>query len=260
MNQSAKSPEAPPSRRSFLNATATTGLLSMKPHTVFGAQANSALEIGIIGCGGRGNYIGDFFVENPGARVVALADPLPDRLDSIRANLHCPSARTYTGVDGFRALLDSKLDAVVIESPPYFHPQQVAAAIDSGKHVFLAKPVAIDVPGCHVISESARNAQGRLSLMVDFQTRARPVYQEAAARVRRGDIGTPVMAQVYYHNGDHAAYTGTAYTPATHGQDSPLQGHLRRWGQDVNLSGDIIVEQDIHMIDVANWFIGAHPL
>jgi predicted dehydrogenase len=260
MNKSAKYPEGSSSRRSFLHASAASGLLYLEPQTVFGAQANSALEIGIIGCGGRGEYIGNFFVENTGARVVALADPLQDRLDSIRVNLHCPSARSYTGVDGYRGLLDSKVDAVLIESPPYFHPEQVSAAIESGKHVFMAKPVAIDVPGCHIISESARKAQGRLSLMVDFQTRARPVYQEAAARVRKGDIGTPVMAQVYYHAGDHIAYTGTEYRATTHVQDSPLQGHLRRWGQDVNLSGDIIVEQDIHMIDVANWFIGEHPL
>jgi predicted dehydrogenase len=259
MNQTTKTQQASSSRRAFLNASAGTGLLYLRPETAFGYQANSAVEIGIVGCGGRGNYIGNFFTES-GARVVALADPLPDRLESIKANLHCSSARTYSGLTGYRDLLNSKLDAVVIESPPYFHPQQAAAAIDAGKHVFMAKPVAIDVPGCQSISESARKAKGRLSLVVDFQTRARPVYQEAASRIRRGDIGSPVMAQVFYHSGDHIAYTGTEYTAVTNTHDSPLQGHLRRWGRDINLSGDIIVEQDIHMIDVANWFIGAHPL
>jgi myo-inositol 2-dehydrogenase / D-chiro-inositol 1-dehydrogenase len=240
------------SRRSFLRAAAAPGFLYLKPETVFGSQANSAIEIGIVGCGGRGVYIGGFFLEHTNARVVALADPIPSQVDVLKTELKLGPAKAYTGVNGYRELVNSKLDAVVIESPPYFHPEQAAAAVDAGKHVFLAKPVAVDVPGCQSVIETGRKARGRLSTWVDFQTRMRPLYQEAARRVQRGDIGIPAFAEVIYHNSPQIFRPNPA--------DTPLQQRLRNWLLERKLSGEIIVEQDIHMIDVADWFLGGHPL
>ena len=241
-----------PSRRSLLQAAAVPGFLYLKPGTAFGSQANSAIEIGVVGCGGRGVYIGRFFLEDANVRIVALADPIPSQMDSLKSELKLNSPRTYGGLNGYRELTDSKLDAIVIESPPYFHPEQAAAAVDAGKHLFLAKPVAVDVPGCQSIIETGRKARGRLSTWIDFQTRMRPLYQEAARRVERGDIGPPVVAQIAYHNSPQIFRPNPS--------DTPLQRRLRNWNLDRTLTGEIIVEQDIHMIDVADWFLGAHPL
>ncbi len=244
--------EARPSRRFILRAAAIPGALYLKPRTAFGDQANSAVEIGIIGCGGRGVYIGNFFLEDPAVRIVALADPIASQMESLKAQLKLESPRAYGGLNGYRDLVNSKLDAVVIESPPYFHPEQAAAAVAAGRHVFLAKPIAVDVPGCQSIIETGRKAKGRLSTWIDFQTRMRPLYQEAERRVRNGDIGMPVFAAIGYHNVPQGFHANAA--------DTPLERRLRNWNLDKTLSGEIIVEQDIHMIDVANWFLGAHPL
>ena len=241
-----------PSRRSLLRAAAVPAFLHLKPATVFGSQANSAMEIGVVGCGGRGVYIGRFFQEDASVRIVALADPIPSQMEALRGELKLDSPRTYGGLNGYRELANSKLDAVVIESPPYFHPEQADAAVDAGKHLFLAKPVAVDVPGCKNIIETGRKARGRLSAWIDFQTRMRPLYQEAVRRVQRGDIGAPVVAGVAYHNVPQIFRSNPA--------DTPLQRRLRNWNLDRALTGEIIVEQDIHMIDVADWFLGAHPL
>ncbi len=236
-------------RRDFMTAT---GLLVLKPETVFGTQANSAIEIGIIGCGGRGAYIGGFFQEYTGARIVALHDPFADRLEMIQQKLKLSGPRLYRGLEGYRDLVASRLDAVVIESPPYFHPEQAEAAVAAGKHVFLAKPLAVDVEGCLRIREAGRRARGKVSFLVDFQTRAQPAFQEAASRVHNGAIGTLVMGHVYYHTG--------RLRPQSKPGMPPDEARLRDWAFDKVLSGDIIVEQHIHVLDVANWYTRAHPL
>lgn len=240
------------SRRSFMKRAAVPTFLYLKPSTVFGSQANSAVEVGVVGCGGRGIYIGRMFLDDGNVRIAALADPIPSQMDALASELKLAKPRTYGGLNGYRDLAASKLDAIVIESPPYFHPEQAAAAVDAGKHVFLAKPVAVDVPGCRSIIETGRKARGRLNTWVDFQTRMRPLYQEAFRRVQRGDIGAPVVAHIAYHNSPQIFRTNPA--------DTPLQHRLRNWNLDRVLTGEIIVEQDIHMIDVADWFLGAHPL
>ncbi|MGH9159054.1 MAG: Gfo/Idh/MocA family protein, partial [Vicinamibacteraceae bacterium] len=153
-------------------------------------------------------------------------------------------------IDGYRALLDRPIDAVAIESPPYFHPEQTTAALTAGKHVFLAKPIAVDVPGCLAIQEAARKAGDRVTLLVDFQTRRDPLFREAAKRVHRGDIGAPVLGHVYYHAG--------RLDPKV--PDGSPTARMRNWVFDKALSGDIIVEQNIHVIDVANWYLQGHPL
>ena len=123
---------------------------------MFGTPANSAVEIGIIGCGGRGNWIGGHFKEHTGARIVALADAFQDRLDSTAGKFKVESAGQFAGLDGYKRLVESKLDAVAIESPPYYHPEHAAAAAAAGKHIYLAKPVAVDVPGCRDNREHGR--------------------------------------------------------------------------------------------------------
>src|SRR5262249_6569750 len=121
------------------------------------------------------------------------------------------------------------------------------------KHVYLAKPVAVDVPGCRSIVESGKRAAAKnKSFLVDFQSRSQPVFQEAVSRIRRGDIGKPVMAQVLYYAGRPSKDKGTP------GMDVGQQ-RVMNFYMDKVLGGDIIVEQNIHVIDMANWYLGAHP-
>ncbi len=240
-------------RRAFLGASSSAaGLLLLKPETVFGTQANSTVEVGIIGAGGRGQWIGDFFIEHAGARIVALADVFQDRLDKASQKFKVAPERAYRGFGAYRELIASRVDAVVIETPPYFHPEHVAAAVDAGKHVFLAKPVAVDVPGCRSIGESGAKARGKLSFMVDFQTRAREPFREAARRVHAGDIGTPALAHVYYH--------GSGGDPVPKPELGRDEARLRYWSRDRVLSGDIIVEQNVHVLDMSNWVLNSHPM
>ena len=240
------------SRRDFLRTTATGGLLLVSSQTAFTYQANSTVELGLLGCGSRGNWIAPFFVEYAGARFVAAADVIRTHLDTTIPKLKVDPQRAYYGGDAYQQIAHSKLDAVVIETPPYFHPEHARAAVDAGKHVFLAKPVAVDVPGCRTIRESAAKANGKLSFLVDFQTRARPAFQEAAERVHRGDIGKVPFAQVYYYAGRPFA------DQSTPGMDEG-QARVMNFYMDRILGGDIIVEQNIHVIDVGNWMLGAHP-
>lgn len=246
-------PEAHDNRREFLKRSAAGGLLIVNAKTAFSYQANSTVEVGIVGCGSRGNWIGAFFPEFAGARVVALADVVQAHLDGTRDKMKVDGKRAYYGPDDYKELAASPLDAVVIETPPYFHPDHARAALDAGKHVFLAKPVAVDVPGCKSVLEAGRAAQGKKSFFVDFQTRARPAFQEAAERVHRGDIGKPAFAQVFY-------YAGRPSEDKTKpGMDSG-ESRILHFYMDRALGGDIIVEQNIHVIDVANWMLQGHPL
>jgi myo-inositol 2-dehydrogenase / D-chiro-inositol 1-dehydrogenase len=238
-------------RRMFLQST-VTGLLLLKPKTVFGYQANSNVEIGIVGCGGRGNYVGDFFVEYTGAKVVALADPVEQPLHETGQRWKVESDRLYGAVDGYKRLAESKLDAILVMSPPFFHPEQAQAAADAGKHVYLAKPVAVDTAGCLSIIKSGNKLKNKRSFWVDFQTRAQPVFQDLMDRVHRGDIGEIPSGQTYYETGIPKIKSGVGL--------DPLHRRLREWLGDKVLSGDIIVEQHVHTIDVGNWYFNTHPL
>lgn len=239
-------------RRGFLHS-AGAGLLILRPQTAFGTQANSAVEFGLVGCGGRGTWIGASFQEFTGARLVAMADVFPDRMDAAgQAMKAAPSTRRYKGLKGYQDLAASKLDVVVIESPPYCHPEQAAAAIQAGKHVYMAKPVAVDAAGCQSIVASGGKAKGKLSFFVDFQFRAREVFRELAGRVHGGAIGRPVMGHVYYHTG--------RLRRKDKPDDPPAVARLRNWVFDKALSGDIIVEQNVHALDAGNWLLNGHPV
>ena len=240
-------------RRNFLRGAAA-GVLILKPATVFGSQANSTVEIGLVGCGGRGNWITPFFQEFAGARLVAVADVVKKNLSETAEKFNVDSSRSYYGPDAYKQLAQSKVDAVVIETPTLFHPEQADSAIAAGKHVFCAKPVAVDVPGCKSILESGKKAAAKnLSFLVDFQTRAQPVFQEVAARIHRGDLGKPAFSQVFY-------YAGRPSPDKGNDQMDPGLRRVMNFYMDKVLGGDIIVEQNIHVIDMANWYMQGHPV
>jgi predicted dehydrogenase len=242
-------------RRRFLAAAGATAaaFAIVGPQSVRGAEANSKVEVGLIGCGGRGNWIADLFRKHGGYQFVAGADYFEDRVKGFGDKFAIPADRRYTGLSGSRRLCESKLDAVVIESPPYFHPAHAAEGVEAGRHVYIAKPIAVDVPGCLTIGEAGKKATAKkLAFVVDFQTRANPIYREAVKRVHNGDIGRIVSGEAVY-------YCDATWGNPTYDTTS-AEARLRAWGVDRVLSGDIITEQNIHALDVASWIVDEAPL
>jgi predicted dehydrogenase len=251
-------PSPAPTRREFLAAAAAVGgPLLVSPRTAFGSPASSRITLGAIGCGGRGTWIADLFRKHGGYEITAAADYFADRVDEFGAKLAVAPARRFSGLSGYERLLASGVDAVVIETPPAFHPVQASAAVDAGKHVFLAKPIAVDVPGCRTVEQSARTAtEKKLAFLVDFQTRTDPFYREAVKRAQYGDIGRVVCGEATYVCGP--TWGDQAKWLAEKPGDPEMR--LRAWGLDRALSGDVITEQNIHALDVATWVLDAAPL
>ena len=251
-------------RRKFISATATAaGMLLLKPELVRGTDANSTVRVGLLGCGGRGTEDATNMIDTGGARVVALGDLFQDQLDKARENFNkIQQAKSYPALDAsqlfvgpsaFQQIAASKeVDAIVIATPPYYHPQHLEAVVAAGKHVYLEKPVAVDVPGALKVIEIGKRAQGKLSLDVGFQIRDCPPFVELVKRIHNGAIGNIVCGEAHYLTG----YIERPPWPNA----SPVEKRLRNWVYDRVLSGDIIVEQNIHVIDICNWVLKSHPL
>src|SRR5438876_5091937 len=169
------------------STSAATALIFIKPELVRGTDANSAVRVGLLGCGGRGTVDATNLVDTGGARVVALADMFQDQLDTARANFDklqqakgfaaIDSSQLFVGPNAFHEIAASReVDAIVVATPPYFHPQHLEAVVAAGKHVYLEKPVAVDVPGAKRVIEIGQRAEGRLSLDVGFQIRDCPPF------------------------------------------------------------------------------------
>ena len=246
------------SRRRFVAGAGAAALsfTVMKPELARGFGANSKVDLGLIGCGGRGTWIAELFAQHGGYNVAAVADYFQDRTDNAGGRLGVPEANRFTGLYGYKKLLE-KVDAVAIESPPYFHPEQAALAVDAGCHTYVAKPIAVDVPGCHSIGDSGRKAStNKLAFLVDFQTRADPFFIEALKRVGAGAIGEFTFGEAIYHAD---CPFKRMYDAWRSDPDNP-EVRLRSWGLDKVLSGDIITEQNIHTLDVMSWIMDAEPV
>jgi len=251
-------------RRTFLSVTAAaTAAMFVKPALVRGTNANSAIRVGLLGCGGRGTEDAENLVDTGGAQVVALADLFQDQLDAARAHFdQVQQAKGYAALDprqlfvgphAFEQIAASReVDAIVVATPPFFHPQHLDAVVTGGKHVYLEKPVAVDVPGAKRVIDIGRRAQGKLSLDVGFQIRDCPPFVELVNRIHNGAIGNIICGEAYYLTG----YIDRPPWPNA----SPAERRLRNWVRDRVLSGDIIVEQNIHVIDICNWVLQGHPL
>ncbi len=214
------------------------------------------INLGLIGCGGRGTWIVDFFKKQGGFNVVACADYFQDKADNAGNKHGIPENMRFTGLDGYRKLLE-KVDAVAIISPPYFHPSHAAEAVAAGKHVYLAKPIAVDVPGCQSIAASGKSASEKKQVfLVDFQTRAQPAYIEAVKRVHGGAIGKLISGESTYQCSLYFQGMDDEYKKHV-GQP---EARLRAWAVDRILSGDIITEQNIHTLDVCTWILDAAPI
>lgn len=250
-------------RREFVGMTTVGGLMLLKPDLVRGTAANSAVRLGILGCGGRGTAVGSGFVRHTNVRVVALADLFADQLENARKQFdelqkskgYSPidASQLFRGPKAYQQIAASKeVDAVLITSPPYFHPQHLEAVVDAGKHVYCEKPVAVDVPGAKRVIRIGEKAQGKLSLDVGFQIRTAPPFLELTQRIHQAALGKIACGQAYY-------YSGAIRRPEWPNA-SPEEKRLRNWVWDRALSGDIIVEQNVHVIDVCNWVLQGHPI
>jgi predicted dehydrogenase len=260
-NQTLAATDAAPSvsRRRFIAgagaAAATISLVDAR--LAFASTANSKINLGIIGCGGRGTWIAKLFQQHGGYNLVAAADYFADRVDALGDALGVKPAQRFTGLSGYRRLLEQPLDAVAIISPPYYHPEQAAAAVAAGRHVYVAKPIAVDVPGCRTIEQSGQKAtEKKRCFLVDFQTRADPFYIEALQRVHGGAIGKFAFGEASYH----AENPFGQHMDALRKDSQSPEVRLRAWGLDRVLSGDIITEQNIHTLDVASWIMDQPPL
>lgn len=247
-------------RRSFLGAAGA--FLIIKPELVRGTARNSAIRMALLGCGGRGTGVATSFTENTAAQYVALGDLFQEQTERAQAAINGAAqkkgkaavnpALIFNGPKSVEQVMRADVDAVHIATPPYFHPQHLEAAVAAGKHVYMEKPVAVDVPGAKRVMRAGEKAKGKLSLAVGFQLRHATPYVQLVERIRRGAIGTPVCGLANY-------YAGAIPMPPRPNA-SPNERRLRNWLHDRILSGDILVEQNIHLIDVNNWILEAHPL
>ena len=242
-------------RRKFITQTikAIAAVTILKPSLIHGSKQNSKLEVGVIGLGGRGSLISKMLIEHEGYSLVAAADYFESVVQEKGTEFGVPKERRYSGLYAYQQLIDSGVDAVFCETPPYCFPDHVAYAIKSNRHVFLAKPVACDVPGCLQILDAAKQAQTKkLTFLVDFQMPTEPFIQEVVERSRNGDIGK--MGLLITKCGSN----GFKDPPKTANIESRLRDLI--WVNDTELGCGFIGNYDIHAIDVALRIAGEPPI
>ena len=220
------------------------------------------LKAGIIGCGGRGSGAALNFLDAGGATVAvtALGDVFDDRLGSLKEKLKNHSSNTvvtgencFVGFDAFEKVIDSGVDVIILATPPKWRPEHFEAAVKARKHVFMEKPVAVDPVGIRQVIAAAKMAEAAgLKVVTGTQRRHEHNYIELYKELTNNAIGKITGAEVYWNGGK-----------LWHRNNKPnwteMEWMIRDWVNWTWLSGDHIVEQHVHNLDVANWFIGAHP-
>ncbi len=248
-------------RREFIMTTAAAGTAAaftvVKPESVRGTQANSAVSLVWVGAGGRGTADAKGLAA-AGARIVGIADVFQDKIDLARKTFtDVPESSCFAGFDGFKKVMDLKADGAILTTPPGFRPDEFTAAVAAGKHVFMEKPLAVDTLGCHSVLATAEKAKAKkLSVVVGLQRRYSTRYQEAQKRIASGALGTIVSGRGFYLTAD--VWRGRTWPRA----DFPTELHwmAKNWYYFRSLSGDLITEQNIHNLDACNWVLGGHPI
>ena len=275
------SPEKPDlTRRAFIGSVAAAGAAAVsacataagpRVQTVAApSDAHSAtpkapdgplLKAGLIGCGGRGRGAAVNFLDaGPNLQIVALADVFPDRVAEARRLLKdergqdVPESRGFVGFDAYQKLLESDVDVVLHATPPHFRPMHMAAVVDARKHLFMEKPVSVDVPGARTVMQTAERAAGLgLSIMTGTQLRRELPRMEVRRRVLDGAIGDIRAVRAIRNQG------ALWYRVPQPGW-SDMEYMIRDWVNWAWLSGDIIVEQHIHHLDAMLWVLGKTPV
>jgi predicted dehydrogenase len=253
-------PQSTVDRRRFLETmTAGAALPWLGTELASGAdpaepKAERRIKLGLIGGGGRGNWIANLFRKHGGYELHAVADYFPEVADKTGDALGVDKSRRFSGLSGYKRLLVSGVEAVAIEDVPYFYPEQAQAAVEAGLHVYMAKPVAVDVPGTLAIGAAGKAAtQKRLCFLVDYQLPTDPAVIELGRRVRDGATG-PIAHILSLGFG----WQGWPDPPLGKTLESRLRGQI--WLSDTALSGDTIVSYDIHIIDGLLYVLGRRPV
>jgi len=251
-------------RRTFLkNAATVSAFTILKPDIVFKSRVNSAIRVGIIGCGKRGTAVITSMSQNTNTHIIAMADlfedklqkglPVYSELNSAKTLPAISSSYMYRGSKAYLKLIENKdVDAVLISTPAYAHPFILEAAVDGGKHVYCEKPVAPDTEGCKRVLRVGEKLSSKLSVVIGFQIRYASVYGEMVRRVQQGDIGELVNAQLFYIS------SGTDVAEPKNMSDDEFR--IRNHFHFEELSGGILLDQGIHMLDVCNWTLAEHAI
>ncbi|MCY4205552.1 MAG: Gfo/Idh/MocA family oxidoreductase [Bacteroidetes bacterium] len=249
-------------RRNFVKVTTAGTLGLMASGNYAYANGRDMLRVGVVGCGGRGTGAArDAVVSSERVEIVAMGDLFQDRLDASRKALadeigdayKVDESHAFVGFDAYQHVVDSEIDMVILAAPPGFRPAHFTAAVNAGKHVFMEKPVSVDVAGAMEIMKAGDTAtQKGLSVVAGTLYRRQPSFMEAIKRIHDGMIGEIVGAQEYY-------LTGPIWLRERKGGMSDMEWQCRNWYYFTWLSGDHIVEQFVHNIDVINWVFQGHP-
>jgi predicted dehydrogenase len=250
-------------RRDFLkkSAAASTALAALTVPRFAHAGADETLKVGLVGCGNRGSGAAvDALSADPHARLVAMGDTFADHahnaLNTIKRNSPTPEQvavsddRVFSGFDAYKQVIDSGVDVVILATPPHFRPQHLQYAVEKGKHTFVEKPIATDVPGVHAVMATCDAAKKKnLAVVSGLCWRYAPHVKETIARVQDGAIGEIVAIESSYN-------TGTEWYRGDKPEWSPMEYQLRNWLYYSWLSGDHIVEQAVHSLDKTAWLQG----
>nr|WP_298791065.1 Gfo/Idh/MocA family oxidoreductase [uncultured Allomuricauda sp.] len=255
-------------RRDFVKNTTLLSAGMLLPTLDVGAMANvfenKTLKLALVGCGGRGSGAADQALQaDDNVELVAMADAFEDRLTSSFNNLSEKYAGTekinvkeknrFVGFDAYKKAIDLA-DVVILATPPGFRPQHFAYAIENDKHVFMEKPLATDVPGIRKVLEMAEVAKSKkLNVVVGLQRHYQENYLQTLDLLENDTIGKIVSGQVYWNS------AGVWVKPRKP-EYTEMEYQMRNWYYFNWLCGDHILEQHIHNIDVANWFIGEYPV
>ena len=240
-------------RRRLLAHSAVAAFTIVQPSMIHGSGANSRIEVGLVGLGGRGRLIARLMTENhKGYHLTALADYFGQVARAAGEHFNVPKDRCFSGLSGYQGIIAGKVDAILLETPPCFFPEHAAAAVEAGVHVYMAKPVAVDVPGSLLIGELGRKATARKRVFfIDFQVPTDPFNIETVKRYKEGLIGETGMLSSFY--------TDEAFPdpPKTKTAESRLRNLI--WVNDIDLGGGFLVNAGIHAIDAALWMAGRPP-
>ncbi|MEM9362348.1 MAG: Gfo/Idh/MocA family oxidoreductase [Bacteroidota bacterium] len=263
-----KTVENSSTRREFVKNTTLLSAGMLMPTLDIGAMANvledKTLKIALVGCGGRGSGAADQALQaDDNVELVAMADAFEDRLTSSLNNLSEKYAGTskvnvkkkncFVGFDAYTKAID-QADVVILATPPGFRPEHFAYAVENDKHVFMEKPVATDMPGVRKVLETAKTAKAKkLNVVVGLQRHYQENYLKTLDLLKQDTIGRIVAGQVYWNS------AGVWVKPRKP-EYTEIQYQMRNWYYFNWLCGDHILEQHIHNIDVANWFIGEYPI
>jgi predicted dehydrogenase len=260
------------SRREVLKTASLASLATAFPSGLFAAAASERIRVGVIGCGGRGTDAAlNCATASPDVVIAALGDAFPDQLQWSLGQLKeklAPGRLTatpetcFTGFDAYKKVVAADVDMVILASPPFFRPAHLEAAIQAGKHVFTEKPVAVDPLGARSVIATAELAAGQgLAIVAGTQRRHQAHYIEIMKRVHGGDLGELVAGQCYWNMGalwvERAAQN---WADRVIKKWSDMEWQVRNWLFTGWASGDHIVEQHVHNLDVMNWAFGSHPV